>query len=181
MIPALTGMGLSAAAGLNAYIPFLIVALIAKYTDVIVLPAAYGWMESWWAIGIGSVLLLTEVVVDRVMAVNLDETARCPLGVRCESCGAERADLRVCTAALDRIGVACLTMCPRCANSDVVPPVSVGTAVRLVMQHCGHLGITVVADRDACPDIEIFTDGLSAALAGLERAAASVREDGARR
>jgi hypothetical protein len=34
-------------------------------------------------------------------------------------------------------------MCPRCANSDVVPPVSVGTAVRLTMQHCIHLGITV--------------------------------------
>jgi hypothetical protein len=25
----------------------------------------------------------------------------------------------------------------------VVPPVSVGTAVRLTAQHCGHLGITV--------------------------------------
>jgi hypothetical protein len=70
MIAALTGMGLSAAAGLNAYIPFLIVALIAKYTDFIVLPAAYGWMESWWAIGIGAVLLLTEVVVDKVPAVD---------------------------------------------------------------------------------------------------------------
>ena len=70
MIAALTGMGLSAAAGLNAYIPFLIVALIAKYTDFIVLPSAYGWMESWWAIGIGTVLLLTEVVVDKVPAVD---------------------------------------------------------------------------------------------------------------
>src|SRR4029078_2956120 len=44
--------------------------LIAKYTDFIVLPAAYGWMESWWAIGIGAVLLLTEVVVDKVPAVD---------------------------------------------------------------------------------------------------------------
>jgi uncharacterized membrane protein len=70
MIAVLTGMGLSAAAGLNAYIPFLIVALIAKYSDVIVLPSAYGWMESWWAIGIGAVLLLTEVVVDKVPAVD---------------------------------------------------------------------------------------------------------------
>ena len=70
MIAALTGMGLSAAAGLNAYIPFLIVALIAKYTDLITLPASYGWMESWWAIGIGAVLLLTEVVVDKVPAVD---------------------------------------------------------------------------------------------------------------
>jgi len=70
MIAVLTGMGLSAAAGLNAYIPFLIVALIAKYTDFITLPASYGWMESWWAIGIGIVLLLTEVVVDKVPAVD---------------------------------------------------------------------------------------------------------------
>ena len=70
MIAVLTGMGLSAAAGLNAYIPFLVVALIAKYTDFIVLPAAYGWMESWWAIGIGAALLLTEVVVDKVPAVD---------------------------------------------------------------------------------------------------------------
>ena len=70
MIAVLTGMGLSAAAGLNAYIPFLVVALIAKYTDLIVLPSAYGWIESWWAIGIGSALLLTEVVVDKVPAVD---------------------------------------------------------------------------------------------------------------
>jgi hypothetical protein len=77
------------------------------------------------------------------MAVNLDDTSRCPLGVRCECCGVERGDLRVCTTELDRIGVACLTMGPRCAGSDVAPPVSVGTAVRLVAQHCEHLGITV--------------------------------------
>ncbi len=74
-------------------------------------------------------------------AVDLDDTSRCPLGRRCESCGAERDDLAVCTVALDRLGVACLTMCPRCAGSGVVPPVSVGTAVRLTMQHCLHLGI----------------------------------------
>ena len=70
MIAALTGMGLSAAAGLNAYIPFLIVALIARFTDVITLPATYAWIESWWAIGIGSVLLLSEVVLDKIPAVD---------------------------------------------------------------------------------------------------------------
>ena len=41
MIAALTGMGLSAAAGLNAYIPFMIVALIARFTDVITLPSSF--------------------------------------------------------------------------------------------------------------------------------------------
>ena len=32
-------------------------------------------------------------------------------------------------------------MCPRCANWGVLPPVAIGTAVRLTMQHCEHLGI----------------------------------------
>jgi hypothetical protein len=70
LIAVLTGMGLSAAAGLNAYIPFLVVALIARFTDVMTLPAEFAWIESWWAIGIGSVLLLTEVVLDKIPAVD---------------------------------------------------------------------------------------------------------------
>lgn len=70
MIAALTGMGLSAAAGLNAYIPFLVVALIARFTDIITLPQSYAWIESWWAIGIGAVLLLAEVVLDKIPAVD---------------------------------------------------------------------------------------------------------------
>ncbi|WP_270886123.1 DUF4126 domain-containing protein [Pedococcus sp. 5OH_020] len=70
MLAALTGMGLSAAAGLNAYIPFLVVALIARFSDVITLPQSYAWVESWWAIGIGALLLLTEVVLDKIPAVD---------------------------------------------------------------------------------------------------------------
>ncbi len=70
MIAALTGMGLSAAAGLNAYIPFLVVALIARFSDIVTLPQSYAWIESWWAIGIGVVLLLTEVVLDKIPAVD---------------------------------------------------------------------------------------------------------------
>jgi len=70
VIAALTGMGLSAAAGLNAYIPFLIVGLIARFTDLIVLPAGWTWIESWWALGIAAVLLLAEVVFDKVPAVD---------------------------------------------------------------------------------------------------------------
>lgn len=70
MIAALTGMGLSAAAGLNAYIPFLLVALLARFSDAVVLPTGFEWMESWWAIGIGAVLLLTELTLDKVPAVD---------------------------------------------------------------------------------------------------------------
>lgn len=70
MIAALTGMGLSAAAGLNAYIPFMIVALIARFTDVITLPSSFQWIESPWAIGVGALLLLTELVLDKIPAVD---------------------------------------------------------------------------------------------------------------
>jgi hypothetical protein len=63
-------MGLSAAAGLNAYIPFLVVALVARFTDYIVLPSGYEWIESSWAIGIGAALLLAEVVLDKIPAVD---------------------------------------------------------------------------------------------------------------
>ena len=45
-------------------------------------------------------------------------------------------------------------------------PVGVGA-----LSYAGRLGITVVADRDACPDIQIFADGLRAALTELEHAA----------
>jgi hypothetical protein len=70
MLAALTGAGLSAAAGLNAYIPFLIVALFARFTDVIDLPQQFAWIESEWAIGAAAVLLLGEVVFDKIPVVD---------------------------------------------------------------------------------------------------------------
>ncbi|MFC6152792.1 DUF4126 domain-containing protein [Nocardioides yefusunii] len=70
MLAALTGLGLSAAAGLNAYIPFLVVALVARFTDVVSLPSGWEWMESWWAIGLGVVLLAAEVLLDKVPVVD---------------------------------------------------------------------------------------------------------------
>jgi hypothetical protein len=72
---------------------------------------------------------------------DLHGTARCPLGVRCEACGAEEETLVVRTLGCPRFGIMCLTMCQLCASNTVLPPVSVGTAERLVVQHCKHLGI----------------------------------------
>lgn len=77
MLAALTGMGLSAAAGLNAYIPFLVVALIARYSDIITLPENYAWIESGWSIAVASVLLIAEVVLDKIPAVDtLNDTVQ---------------------------------------------------------------------------------------------------------
>ena len=80
---------------------------------------------------------------DRIRpSIDLDDTSRCPLGHRCESCGAEGDDLAVSTATTP-LGVLCLTLCPPCAAFGEMPRVAVGTATRLVLHHCTHLGITV--------------------------------------
>jgi Domain of unknown function (DUF4126) len=70
MLASLTGLGLSAAAGLNAYIPLLLVGVTARTTDLITLPDAYTWIESGWALGILTVLLLAEFVLDKVAVVD---------------------------------------------------------------------------------------------------------------
>jgi hypothetical protein len=67
---ALTGIGLSASAGLNAYIPLLVVGVLGRYTGLIVLPAGWSWLENGWVIGILAVLLAIEVVADKVPAVD---------------------------------------------------------------------------------------------------------------
>ena len=40
MLELLTGTGLAMAAGLNAYIPLLALGLVARFTDLLALPAA---------------------------------------------------------------------------------------------------------------------------------------------
>ena len=70
MFEALTGVGLAASAGLNAYIPLLVVGLMGRFTDLIVLPSGWAWLENGWVIGILGVLLTIEVVADKVPAVD---------------------------------------------------------------------------------------------------------------
>ncbi|KYH45671.1 DUF4126 domain-containing protein [Branchiibius sp. NY16-3462-2] len=70
MFALLTGLGLTAAAGLNAYIPFLIVGVLDRFTTVIDLPPGFAWIGSWWAIGIAALLLISEIVLDKIPAVD---------------------------------------------------------------------------------------------------------------
>ena len=58
-------MGLSGAAGLNAYIPLLTVAIMQN-RHVISLTKPYDTMGEWWVIAILVVLLGIEIVVDKV-------------------------------------------------------------------------------------------------------------------
>jgi Domain of unknown function (DUF4126) len=70
VLAVLTGIGLSASAGLNAYIPLLAMGLLARYTDVIELPSGWNWLENGWTLSILAVLLAIEVVADKIPAVD---------------------------------------------------------------------------------------------------------------
>jgi hypothetical protein len=65
-----SAFGLSASAGLNAYIPLLVVALLGKYTNLIKLSQPWDTLESWWVIGVLVVLSVVEFFADKVPAVN---------------------------------------------------------------------------------------------------------------
>ena len=66
----LSAFGLSVSAGLNAYIPLLIVGVIAHYTDWIELNAPYDLMANPWVLIVIGVLLIVEMLADKVPAVN---------------------------------------------------------------------------------------------------------------
>lgn len=67
----LSAFGLSASAGLNAYIPLLIVALSARFFPQLVhLPAPYDVIASTPAIAMLTLLLVVEVLADKVPFID---------------------------------------------------------------------------------------------------------------
>lgn len=65
-----TAFGLSTSAGLNAYIPLLVVALLARFTSLVTLNEPWDALSSWWVIGTLTVLLAIETLVDKIPAVD---------------------------------------------------------------------------------------------------------------
>lgn len=61
-----TAFGLSTAAGLNAYIPLFVVALLSRTTDLIALNAPYDALSSWWVIAVLGALMIVEILVDKI-------------------------------------------------------------------------------------------------------------------
>jgi hypothetical protein len=66
----LTGFGLATSAGLNAYIPMLLMGLLARFTDLVNLPHGWNWLENGWVMAIVAVLLGVEIVADKVPALD---------------------------------------------------------------------------------------------------------------
>jgi len=65
-----SAFGLSASAGLNAYIPLLVIALMARFTDLITLNSPWDALASWWIIGLLVILSLVEFLVDKFPVIN---------------------------------------------------------------------------------------------------------------
>lgn len=62
--------GLSTSAGLNAYIPLLMVAVVGRFTNWITLKAPYDVITNEWVIVALAVLLVIELLADKVPVVD---------------------------------------------------------------------------------------------------------------
>lgn len=70
MLELVTGTVLATAAGLNAYIPLLGIGLLSRFTELMQLPENWAWLENEWVLGILGVLLLGEILVDKIPALD---------------------------------------------------------------------------------------------------------------
>lgn len=70
MLEILTGAGLATSAGLNAFIPMLALGLLDRFTNLVELPSAWAWLSSDVSLWILGVLLVVEVVADKIPAID---------------------------------------------------------------------------------------------------------------
>lgn len=61
-----TAFGLATAAGLNAYIPLFVVALLSRVSSLVTLSEPYDALSSWWVIGTLAILMAIEILVDKI-------------------------------------------------------------------------------------------------------------------
>ncbi len=66
MLEVLTGTGLALAAGLNAWIPLVVLGALDRFTSLVELPAAWAWLSNEWVLLILVVLLALEFVADKI-------------------------------------------------------------------------------------------------------------------
>jgi hypothetical protein len=65
-----SAFGLSASAGLNAYIPLLVIGVIDHYTDLLTLQKPWDTLSNPWILILLGILLIIEMLADKIPAVN---------------------------------------------------------------------------------------------------------------
>ena len=66
----LSAFGLSASAGLNAYIPLLVIGATAHYSDLVKLSSPWDTLADPWILILLGVLVIIEMLADKIPAVN---------------------------------------------------------------------------------------------------------------
>src|SRR5689334_5149049 len=66
----LAGFGLAGAAGLNAWLPLLIVGLAARFTNLITLHEPYSLLSNPWVLLALAILLGVEIFADKIPAID---------------------------------------------------------------------------------------------------------------
>ncbi len=160
MLASLTGLGLSAAAGLNAWIPLLVVGVLGRFTNLVTLPASSRWLENGWVLALGGMLLVVEMVLDKVPLVDhandLAQTLVRPAvggAVFAATAAAERADASTWMHDHQWVGwvlgiaVAGLVHAGKATARPVVNVSTVGAGTPLVsaVEDVASLGMSLVA------------------------------------
>ncbi|HEX6954586.1 MAG TPA: DUF4126 domain-containing protein [Agromyces sp.] len=70
MLEVLTASGLALAAGLNAWIPLLVLGALDRFTGLVDLPDGWEWLSNEWVLLILAVLLVIEIVADKVPGLD---------------------------------------------------------------------------------------------------------------
>ncbi|KDA06296.1 membrane protein [Microbacterium sp. CH12i] len=70
MIEFLIGSSLAASAGLNAWMPLFLLGLADRFLPAVSLPAGWSWISSDIALWILGVLLLLEIIADKIPALD---------------------------------------------------------------------------------------------------------------
>lgn len=70
MLELLTGTGLALAAGLNAWIPLVVLGALDRFTGLVELPAPWAWLANEWVLLMLVVLLVFEFVADKVPGLD---------------------------------------------------------------------------------------------------------------
>ena len=125
----LSGLGLAAPAGLNAWLVLLLVALADRFTGLVDLPGDYEWLASWPAIAALAALLAVEEVVDKIPGLDhvndVVHTAIRPTAGAVVMLASTQGDLDPVIAAV--LGVV-LAGAAHATKAGARPMVTVGTA-----------------------------------------------------
>jgi len=70
MLEVLTATGLALAAGLNAWIPLVLLGALDRFTGLVELPPAWAWLANEWVLLVLVVLLVVEFLADKVPGLD---------------------------------------------------------------------------------------------------------------